>query len=419
MPKFHLKRSAVLAGLVGIAVVGALVMPVAASAHVSNPPKGSAPGKLVLSPATGNANTSPTWSTTQACPADHQAGAFLVGYDNAGIGQQFSDTFSPGNGNITPKPVLAPMGALVGQLGAIPDTYEFTVICVASLTDTVPVQSTFVTFAADGSWTTSATPPAGAVSTTTNVTTSTNAVGNGGMVTFPATVAPTTAVGKVEFLDGATSIGLVNLVNGSAQLQAPLTGLGQHTVTAKFEPTDVNAFTGSQGTVSVTVTGGNVQSETINVNVPQSEGPFILTVSSNPVSLSTAALSADFTHFSASGTLSDVTVSDERNQTQPGWRVSGQIGNFSDGTHTIPGNSLGWTPAVKTQNPAADVVAGPVVAAGSTPGLSASSLLASAAVNKGLHTTVLNAALDFEVPSSTKPGNYSATLTITAVPSAS
>lgn len=43
-------------------------------------------------------------------------------------------------------------------------------------------------------------------------------------------------------------------------------------------------------------------------------------------------------------------------------------------------------------------------------------LLAGAGAGKGLHTAVFNATLDFEVPASTQPAAYSATLTVTAMP---
>src|SRR5215471_7720582 len=116
-------------------------------------------------------------------------------------------------------------------------------------------------------------------------------------------------------------------------------------MTAMFVPTDPLAWAGSTSTaIPVTVSAGIVPTETVNVAVPTSQGRFIMTVSSTPVSLGTAALSSDFSHFSASGTLSDVTVSDERNQTVPGWTITGQVSNFTAGTLTIPGSDLGWTP---------------------------------------------------------------------------
>jgi phosphate ABC transporter phosphate-binding protein len=159
---------------------------------------------------------------------------------------------------------------------------------------------------------------------------------------------------------------------------------------------------------------GPVAVETINVNVPLSEGVFTMTVSGTPVQLSTPVL-VDANSFESTGELSAVTISDNRLQSQPGWSVSCQVGVFSDGGRTFSGSSLGWTPVITTPNGALDVGAGPPVAAGTIPGLSAGSVLASALANHGLGTTVLGAALDLRIASTTAPGSYSATLTVTAV----
>jgi ABC-type phosphate transport system substrate-binding protein len=164
---------------------------------------------------------------------------------------------------------------------------------------------------------------------------------------------------------------------------------------------------------------GPVAAETINVNVPDSEGVFTVTVSSTPVQLSTAALTADNTAFETTGQLGTVTINDDRNQSQPGWRVSGQIGDFTGNGQTFSGSDLGWTPAVITGNPAHDVVAAAAVSPGTVPGLAGGSSLAGAAATKGLGTTVLGATLDLRIPAGTAPGSYSATLTITVLTSGS
>ena len=167
IPNVHPKRSAALVGLVGLAVAGAVLLtPAAAQAKVASPPHASQPGSLTLSPASGDATTKATWSTTTACPSQHNAGAYLAAYDNTGVGQQISRTVTqPGTGPIQSKPMLVAMGAVFDVLGPAPDTFEFAVVCEASLTSHVAVQSTFVTVKADGTWTASATPPGGAKKT--------------------------------------------------------------------------------------------------------------------------------------------------------------------------------------------------------------------------------------------------------------
>jgi phosphate transport system substrate-binding protein len=163
--------------------------------------------------------------------------------------------------------------------------------------------------------------------------------------------------------------------------------------------------------------GTGAEGETVDVNIPSAEGFLTMTVSSAPVQLSTAVLSADYASFEATGQLSPVTITDARNQTKPGWSVTGQVSVFSDGSHTFSGSYLGWTPTVTVQNPAADVVAGAAVNPGINPGLAGGSELATGAATKGLGTSVLGATLDLVMPSSTAAGAYSATLTITAVAS--
>jgi phosphate ABC transporter phosphate-binding protein len=159
----------------------------------------------------------------------------------------------------------------------------------------------------------------------------------------------------------------------------------------------------------------SVPGETVNVSIPNAEGEFIITVSPT-VRLGDAVLSADLTTFEATGQLGTVTIIDGRNQTRPGWSVSGQVSDFTGAGGTVAGTGLGWTPAVITQNPAHDVVAGPLLLPGTAPGLTAGAALANAGAGKGLGTSVLGADLDLRMPSSTPPGQYSATLTVTVIP---
>jgi hypothetical protein len=170
------------------------------------------------------------------------------------------------------------------------------------------------------------------------------------------------------------------------------------------------------------VTGGDggldIGLETIDANIPSSEGVFSVTVSETPVQLSDAVLSGDNATFESTGQLGTVTISEGRNQTLPGWSVSGQIGDFTGGGNTFSGRYLGWTPVVTTQNPAGDVVAGLPVFPGTDPGLTGGSRLATALASQGAGTAVLGATLDLRMPSSTPTGRYSATLTITVIASA-
>jgi hypothetical protein len=424
MKQLHLRRSIAVAGVVGAGMVAALMMPVAASAEVSNPPTGQFPGGLHLTPASGDGTVIPTFQTDHACPAGTVQGQIDM-ITPSGPATSFfaSDPFDAG---LVSQPFPGKFNSDMGTMFLVSaatgaDTFEFAVDCQTQAGQVgVYTDSVFVTYNADGSqWTSSATPPAGTASTTTSVT-GPQLVQVGGNATLTATVTPAGAAGSVEFFDNGNSLGApVPVDNGTASFSTTTLTAGAHPITAKFTPTDPSKFSGStSNSFTVTVTSGNVQGETINVNVPHSEGVFTMTVSNTPVQLSEAVLSADNTTFESTGELGSVTISDGRNQTQPGWSVSGQVGDFSDGSHTITGNSLGWTPAITTPNAAGDVTAGSPIAAGANPGLKQGGGLASAGADKGLGTTVLGADLDLKVPSSTQPGSYSATLTVTAVESA-
>jgi hypothetical protein len=141
--------------------------------------------------------------------------------------------------------------------------------------------------------------------------------------------------------------------------------------------------------------------------------------------------------FAAWGRLNQVTVVDTRD-TDPGWGVAGSVSDF-DGGHgkRFSGAQLGWSPVLTATTPAftsADgttytqqAAAGPKVApntsASGTDGLNTPKTLASAApragtapaLTGGLGTAVLDARLKLLIPVTVPAGNYTATLTISAV----
>ena len=63
---------------------------------------GTQPGKLIIKPASGSTSISPTWSTTDACPAGYQSSAQLYGivFGAANLFQWISGTLNPGNSPI-------------------------------------------------------------------------------------------------------------------------------------------------------------------------------------------------------------------------------------------------------------------------------------------------------------------------------
>ena len=82
-----------------------------------------------------------------------------------------------------------------------------------------------------------------------------------------ATVAPASAPGTVEFLDGSTIVGSVPAVDGAAQLTATAADAGEHIYTARFSPSDAARFDASvSNPVVVTVAGIPVAEPVLNLS---------------------------------------------------------------------------------------------------------------------------------------------------------
>jgi hypothetical protein len=157
----------------------------------------------------------------------------------------------------------------------------------------------------------------------------------------------------------------------------------------------------------------------VQVTVPEKtgggggDGEFAWTIAgSGAVDLGTATQGSD--GFAASGALRQVTVTDTRADA-PAWTISGAVGDFAaaGGTPSFSGSALGWTPAVSANTVGA--VAGGKVVAGSGDGLSVSRTLASAAAGHPAGDVTVDAGLDLLVPLDTPAGDYTGTLTLTAV----
>jgi Big-like domain-containing protein len=109
--------------------------------------------------------------------------------------------------------------------------------------------------------------------------------------TLTATVTPSTAVGTVQFKDGATPVGNpVTVSNGAASITTTLP-VGTHSLTAMFTPTDSGAFTPSTSTPVYYLVYATATTTT-------------LTAAPNPVIVgTTAVLIANVAPSSAAGTV--------------------------------------------------------------------------------------------------------------------
>jgi surface-anchored protein len=119
------------------------------------------------------------------------------------------------------------------------------------------------------------------------------------------------------------------------------------------------------------------------------------------------------------GTLPQVSVVDLR-EVDTGWVASGvatQLTHSLLPEEALGANHLGWTPVMVYYTPGQDVHAGPSVAPGNGPsaGLAVARELGDAHVGESRGTTIFEAGLVLEIPTSAVPGEYTATLTLTVI----
>ncbi|WP_329131242.1 metallophosphoesterase family protein [Streptomyces sp. NBC_01476] len=122
-------------------------------------------------------------------------------------------------------------------------------------------------------------------------------------------------------------------------------------------------------------------------------------------------------HFTATGKINPIAVSDSRRSLAP-WSISASVSDFQDAGKTFSGSYLGWKPRVLQDG--AGAKASDSVASGyddKGKGLSVSRGLGSADQGHPRGTAKLGADLDLKIPDSVEKGGYSATLTITALSS--
>lgn len=123
-------------------------------------------GQVSLNPASGPANSRPTWSTAAACPAGHQGSAVFREVHADGTTNSISEAT-----NQAARPFSGTLQGTMSQIeqaGGIKNggTQQFVVICFAhpsGIGSMVRAMSVYVTYSKDGgSYSTSATKPTGA-----------------------------------------------------------------------------------------------------------------------------------------------------------------------------------------------------------------------------------------------------------------
>ncbi|NMO51198.1 Ig-like domain repeat protein [Actinoplanes sp. TBRC 11911] len=416
------RRAAMLA--VGVLAGTTLFATAAQAAPVSGP------GGLTITPAAGSTTANPigsSFASANACPEDFRALAQVSLLSDSGAFVPLTNSVF----DVADTKLSGPLGvgdslatAMANYVdGALPSgDYEFALLCYNGDFDfrvgaSAPVHVNLE----DKTWNVvEGGGETGAVATTTTLTADPTNAKAGDDVTLTATVGGEGAAGSVEYFDGGNSLGTVAVSGGTATKTVDTLSAGDHSLTAKFEPTDPDAFkesTSDAVTVKVTAEdGSSTGGQQINVTVPSiggGNGSLTMEVGSDPVTLDQVAEG----QLSFKGDLSEITVTDERDQLA-GWHVDGTTSDFTGDNGTIAAKQLGWAPKVVEQNEKADVVKGADVTP-AAPGLANAATLASAAAGKGAGSATLGGTLDLEVPAEAAAGSYSADLTVTLMGSPS
>ncbi|MET9877687.1 hypothetical protein ABZZ36_24075 [Actinacidiphila glaucinigra] len=151
--------------------------------------------------------------------------------------------------------------------------------------------------------------------------------------------------------------------------------------------------------------------QTITATVPEQAGEFTWTIDAGDRAVTLTDAVNKGAYLQSTGDLKPVKVTDTRTGA-PAWSVSGQVGDF---TGALPGKYLGWTPTVLTDGAGAQpgTTITPGIDGGD--GLTTSATLGSATAGHTKGTGTLGAALDLRLPTTTDPGTYTTTLTLTAL----
>lgn len=219
--------------------------------------------------------------------ATPKAGVAPSQFDSAQLttARPFPNTTAPAPVNGFTNPVatgLAGTTALADYITAHPNTetaanlaniYEIRLFTSApgSATSAQYYRTDVVVNPTAGTWSVSF--PAASTNTATTLTASpAGSQTQGQPAALTAHVTPVGTAGSVHFFDGATDLGAgtYNAATGDATLSVSTLGLGSHTLTAAFTPTDTTAFSGStSAALAYTINpAGTSTTTTLTANPP-------------------------------------------------------------------------------------------------------------------------------------------------------
>jgi Bacterial Ig-like domain (group 3) len=456
----RLVRTALLIGMSG-ATAGSLLF-TAVAAHAADPSGvGTDPNSTLtftnastnLPESSGPGTDLLKWNTSDACPSGDNSSAIVATIDPDTNKQDSLASLSasgagPYSGTSMDDTVQHLFQSFTDQSSP---TFELVVVCSSGAGGSessafVFYQWAYITYtASSNTFVVSSTGPTKIATTTTltsvdntNGTLGTNTANTGDSVTFTAKVTDsdsTTPAGNVLFQMNGTNIGTepvaVAALSGGgfgATVTTSFATAGPYSITAVFTPSNT-AYASSSATPplseTVTVAGSISANVTENLTVPNN-GTITVSIDTNAIPLvagtGSYVATGDFGTQSPTGpnslsSTAGVQVIDSRN-TFPGWYVTGQTSNFTLGANTISGNQLGWAPNTGESFAASgtsEAILGPTVAPAS-PGIgSTAGVLFSAPAGGGFGTFDASALLTLDIPTTSPPGAYTGTLTITAL----
>lgn len=265
--------------------------------------------------------------------------------------------------------------------------------------------------------------------------------------TFTATigqVSGTVPAGSIAFFDGASQLaGTVQQSGAQYTLSDVTLPVGNHSIIAKFTPTDTAAYSAAQSSSSDFYTGaalagactvqGSACSDPQNIETTVPVGTLVINTpytSSNPLVLPDMTLNTQATELSTSKTFDNIRVTDRRSGAY-GWTAKALSSDLTSGTEKINGQNVGLTGLTSTPGAGFDTSAGNLAltsnyAAGDTTaqgtalavGVPGSKGLGStphtfAAATVGTGTVTMQGLLTIVAPTTTKPGIYDGTVTFT------
>ena len=260
-------------------------------------------------------------------------------------------------------------------------------------------------------------------STTTDLTVSPVSGDAYAPVTFTTTVVASAgaANGTVTFKDGSVTLGSLPVVDGAcAPFTTNVLGAGSHSLVAEFTGTAPYTSSASAVVAATYVLAGAVDEQTVTVSIPA--GTIAITTPytpAAPLALGTAVLDPADSTYSASAAFNDIVITDTR-AGNLGFNASVVSGAFINGAgESFGGIHAGLTDLSATQVAGNALLATDIVKTNHAPfvdGLDVPKVFATYPAGKSVGTAHLRGTFGIDqVPTSVKPGLYTATVTFTAV----